>query len=154
MILQTQWLLNSRKTFPGKNCLHPTLPQLVLRQEIKHQTVQPEGAEVPPEHGRVSWGGNRLDLTPGALPAETGHRHSWCGGHLVTTINHEVSQVSAEKFKGEQFYNLEQTANTLNDTNIKMLQVADRIYSQRIQQGSPEHSPLLMHHHRCIRSAP
>lgn len=114
--------------------MHPTLPQLVLRQEITQQTLQPEGAEVSPEHGRVFWGGNRLDVTPeGALPAETGHRHSWWGGHLVVTINHEVSQVSVEKFKGEQFYNLEETGNTLNDTNIKMLQVAVRIYSQRIQ---------------------
>lgn len=66
-----------------------------------------------------------------ALPAETGHRHSWWGGHLEITINHEVSQISVEKFKGAQFYNLEETANTLNDTNIKILQVAVTEFTAR-----------------------
>lgn len=83
---------------------------------LTHQTLEPEGAEVPravTEHGAEFWGGNRLGVTPGgALPAETGHRHSWWGRHLVIAVKHEVSQARVEKFKGEQFYNLKETGNT------------------------------------------
>lgn len=102
LVLPTQWLLHTRKTFPGKNCMHPTL--------LIQQTLQPEGAEVSPKHGRVLWGGNRLALTPQSpLPAETGYRHSCWGGHLVTTRSHQL--VKVEKFKGQQLYNLEETGN-------------------------------------------
>lgn len=88
-------------------------------------------------------------------PSRKGAQAQLVGWHLVTTGGCEVSQVSAEKFKGEQFYNLKETGNICNDTNIKMRQVAVRIYSQRIQQGSPEHSPPLMYSTAwCITTAP
>lgn len=64
---------------PGKNCKHPTLPQLVLRQEITQETLQPEGAQVPPEHGRVFWGGNRLGVTP-EVPSQQKQGTGTAGG--------------------------------------------------------------------------
>lgn len=42
--------------------MHPTL--------LIQQTLQPEGAEVSPKHGRVLWGGNRLALTPQSPPSQ------------------------------------------------------------------------------------
>lgn len=132
--------------------MHPTLPELVLRQVLTHQALQPGGAEVPPEHGSVLGGeqpGSHPKVPSQQIQAQLG------GGHPVITISHEVSQVRVEKLKGEQFYNLEETGNTLNDTNIKMLRVAVRIYSQRTQQASPEHSPLLMYSRAwCLTAAP
>lgn len=64
-------------------------PRKELHASNTVNTPDTEGAEVSPEHGRVLWGGNRLALTPQSpLPAKTGYRNSWRGGHLVTTISH------------------------------------------------------------------